>query len=345
MEAIMDSKKIVILIIIALVPIMGISAAEIKDIRSYSDNNKTRITVELDDNVQYQTQFDSEKNIIIYLLNTKIGSVNRLTKINDKLVKTVTLKENEDNVCVKTTLIKSATFIIFSLISPFRIVIDIIPTEKFDISGPISVALNNNKIIAEPKPKEPNIIAQIDKHENQSIEKENTTEPKARINENDLESLSQETVCIPFLVDFLSLRLKSQNIMFIQLALDIVFAIALLLTGISFIKFKHKYEGQKNVNLIKKKHFFTDILDEVGNHQEEKSIEKSENTNNKKINNDEKNKEINGNISLPKEYEKVYELSQRGMDRISISQKSNIPIGEVNLILDLMKSRKESNIV
>jgi hypothetical protein len=43
--------------------------------------------------------------------------------------------------------------------------------------------------------------------------------------------------------------------------------------------------------------------------------------------------------SVSKQYEKVYEMAQRGIDPISISQKNNIPIGEVNLILDLIKSK------
>ena len=43
--------------------------------------------------------------------------------------------------------------------------------------------------------------------------------------------------------------------------------------------------------------------------------------------------------SVSKQYEKVYEMAQRGIDPISISQKNNIPIGEVNLILNLIKSK------
>ena len=36
---------------------------------------------------------------------------------------------------------------------------------------------------------------------------------------------------------------------------------------------------------------------------------------------------------------KVYELAELGMDRVTISRQSNVPIGEVNLILDLWKTR------
>jgi hypothetical protein len=46
-------------------------------------------------------------------------------------------------------------------------------------------------------------------------------------------------------------------------------------------------------------------------------------------------------ISVPKQYDKVHEMAQRGMDPLSISQKSNIPIGEVTLILDLIKAKRE----
>ncbi len=54
---------------------------------------------------------------------------------------------------------------------------------------------------------------------------------------------------------------------------------------------------------------------------------------------DEKNASDESKI---KQYDKVQELAEKGIDPISISQKSNIPVGEVNLILDLIRARKDS---
>lgn len=340
----MDSKRYVILVIMVIFPILSVSAAEVKEIRYYSDIDKTRITVELDNNVQYQTQFDSGKNIIIYLLNTQIGSANKLTTINDKLVRTVTLTENENNVCIKTALIKSATFMVFSLNSPFRIVIDIIPAEKFSASGPINVESVNKRVLEESEKQEQNIITPTDKPKISSTEKQNASQPHVQNREFDANSLSQvETEQVVSRLDFLYSKLENKNVMVIQFALDLVFAVVISIMSISFVRFKRSHEIQRAEKLVKKKQIFADVIGEVENKQASQLNEnvELENPSIKQKNNGEKNK---GNISIPKEYEKVYELFQRGMDRISISQKSNIPIGEVNLILDLIKSRKESNV-
>ena len=341
----MNSRKIVFLIILIIFPILSVSAAEVREIRYYSDTDKTRITVELDDNVVYQTQFDSEKNITIYLLNTKIGSANKLTRINDKLVRTVTLMENENNVYIKTTLIKSATFTVFSLNSPFRIVIDVIPVEKFSTSGPINVESANKKILEESeKQEQQNIMTSVNKQEIVSEQKKNVSQPQVQIKEVNDKLLSQVEAeqALSRLDSFYSM-LENKNVMVIQIALDIVFAIVISIMSISFMQFKRAYVGQSSEKLFKKKQIFTDVMGELENKKTSQVDENAEleNPNMKQKNNGEKNK---GNISIPKEYEKVYELFQRGMDRISISQKSNIPIGEVNLILDLIKSRKESNV-
>jgi hypothetical protein len=44
------------------------------------------------------------------------------------------------------------------------------------------------------------------------------------------------------------------------------------------------------------------------------------------------------------QYSKVYELAKLGMDRLEIAKKSNIPIGEVNLILDLPTASSQGNL-
>lgn len=340
----MNNRRIVILIILIVFPILSVEATEVRQIRYYSDTNKTRITVELDDKVQYQTQFDSEKNIIIYLLNTKMGSANKLTRINDTLVRTVTLMENEDNVCIKTALIKSATFTVFSLNSPFRIVIDIIPVEKFSASGPINVESVNKKISEESKKPEQNIMTQVNKQKIVSMEKQNVNQPQFQTKEVDTKPSSQvETEQAMSWLDSFYSKLENKNVIVIQIALDLILIVGISIVSISFMQYKRTHEGQKAEKLVKKKQIFADVISELENKQTSQVDENIEigNPNIKKTNNLEKNK---GNISIPKEYEKVYELFQRGMDRISISQKSNIPIGEVNLILDLIKSRKESNV-
>jgi hypothetical protein len=44
---------------------------------------------------------------------------------------------------------------------------------------------------------------------------------------------------------------------------------------------------------------------------------------------------------VQEQYSKVYELAKLGMDRLEIAKKSNIPIGEVNLILDLSRASSQ----
>ncbi len=173
-------------------------------------------------------KFDSEKNIIIYLLNTKVGSAKKLTRINDKLVKTVALEENENSLYIKTTLIKSATFTVFSLSSPFRIVIDIIPVEKFSTSGPISVESVNE--LAELEKQDQNVTTLISKQEAGGIKKENVNQPQVQIEEGDDKSILQ----VNSKLDFLYSKLKNENFMLFQIALDLVFTIVLSIMGISF---------------------------------------------------------------------------------------------------------------
>jgi hypothetical protein len=44
--------------------------------------------------------------------------------------------------------------------------------------------------------------------------------------------------------------------------------------------------------------------------------------------------------AIPPQYGRVQEMAQHGMDSASISQRSDIPVAEVNLILDLIKARR-----
>ena len=37
-------------------------------------------------------------------------------------------------------------------------------------------------------------------------------------------------------------------------------------------------------------------------------------------------------------------MAQRGMDPVLISEKSEVPVGEVNLILDLIKARRSERV-
>lgn len=131
------------------------SAAEVTDIRANSEQDKTRIVIEIDEPVQYQTHFSmldaptSSPSISISLFNTRLGSIRKATSINsdslalgdprDELVKTVAFKEIAGNIVdVGISLKQHANFNVFSLDSPDRVVIDIIPAEVEQAVGAYS---------------------------------------------------------------------------------------------------------------------------------------------------------------------------------------------------------------
>lgn len=96
---------------------------------------------------------------------------------------------------------------------------------------------------------------------------------------------------------------------------------------------------KKNRRTLKNNPVFADMLIEIEGRKQ--NPEKKANKKSKNIEEEipEDSKSINDE-KVTKQYDKIQELAQRGIDPITISQRSNIPVGEVNLILNLIKARK-----
>ena len=119
----------VITMVVILVP--QSVATEAVTIRASSEADKTRIVVELDAAARYQVQHTSDQDISICLLETGIGHISTTPTISDELVDAVSLKEIVGNIVdINISLKRPASFAVFPLESPDRIVIDIMPAEE-----------------------------------------------------------------------------------------------------------------------------------------------------------------------------------------------------------------------
>jgi predicted transcriptional regulator len=133
--------KIIIIAIFALFT-FSVTCAEtsiIENVRHYTEKEKTRIVIQLDQDAKYQTKYDKEHNLIISLVNGKIGSSQNLIKVNDGLVGTVSLKEEKGKANIIISFTKPAAFNVFPLESPNRIVIDTTTYENILTPGVIEV--------------------------------------------------------------------------------------------------------------------------------------------------------------------------------------------------------------
>ena len=139
------------------------------------------------------------------------------------------------------------------------------------------------------------------------------------------------------------------NLKLIQFGFDSVLIASLIFMGVCFYRSKKhapatsslgledmpEVEKPKPVKKVRNGKTFANMMNELDS---VKPISDESNYDNRQS---AKEKSKRESLPLPKEYEKVFELDQRGLDRLTISQKSNIPIGEVNLILDLLKPHKD----
>lgn len=331
-------KTIILVLFLLVTFIMRIEAAEIKGIRYYSDKEKTRIVIQLSDSTQYKTNYDKDHNLIISILKAEIETTDKSYKINDGLVDSVVLKKavSGDVIVANVSLIKPATFNVFPLESPSRIVIDASPFENIIKPEVVAISEQDMEIVpTQTQEEKPDTTGTI-----------NNAKPQPSIAQPSESSEPNEASSFGVNVPIVRRIFESGSYGIIQLVFDI-----LVLTALVYIAFKMK-EAIRIVRLVKKNrknlkenNVFADMLDELENGH---SNQDPENTNIKeqenieeKIGDDDKDEE---KITFPKQYEKIQELAQRGMDPISISEKSDIPVGEVNLILDLIRSRKESQI-
>jgi hypothetical protein len=139
-----------VLAILSVFLITNAEATDVEGIKYYTENDKTRIVIQLDHDAKYQIKYDKNLNLSISLVESKIADPNKTYEVNDGLVNTIDLKEVKDNtVIINISFDKPAAFEVFSLESPSRIVIDattfedIITPEVISITGlePSNLAL------------------------------------------------------------------------------------------------------------------------------------------------------------------------------------------------------------
>lgn len=117
--------KFIMLIIIIMVFTTYSEAAEIQNIRYYSEKDQTRVVIQLDSDAKYKMQYDKKHNLTISLIKSTIGNANQLYKIDDTLINTIEIKEVNDSLLnIFIDLKKPTAFNVFPLESPSRIVID-----------------------------------------------------------------------------------------------------------------------------------------------------------------------------------------------------------------------------
>ncbi len=274
--------------------------------RASSDAGRTRIVIEFDEPAQYQAQYTSTPSISVCLPETGLGDIKRTVRINDDLVEAITLKEIMGNtVDVNVSLRRHASFTIFPLESPDRIVIDVMSSEASPSHETIGIGIG--KLIDKPTVSAAG------------------TDPKPA---NRLKSL------LPF---------QFSKSVIARLCFDALLVISLIIMAISLWRVSRI--SKKDPAALKKYQTFADMVNKNSRFRRKRERPTSEQhlvtvkaaAAEKHHKRREKKRDGIGAASTQKQYRKVHELAQLGMDPLAISRQSNVPIGEVNLILDLSK--------
>ena len=310
---------------LATIPVFRISAVAVVDTRVNSEVNKTRIVIQLNGPAQYQIQSTSEPGISVSLLKTGLETIRRTTSIDNELVKGITIKEIAGNIVdVNISLKGDANFTVFPLESPDRIVIDIMPTDIMPVAATEIVPLSVEH------------TSGTETKDSSSADSDNShagADPNPDAVEKGLISS-----ILPF---------QAKDYMLAQLILNVVLVTALIVMGIKLWSIAKA--SRKNHKVLKKNQDFADIIGGLQQQARGKnntvgvlhSAAAQLGTPDRGSKRTKKKRRRAQTASLQEQYRKVYELAQLGLDRLAISQQSNVPIGEVNLILDLSKTRQQ----
>lgn len=346
-------KIALIIITLFTIPITHAESIEIKGLKHYSEDAKTRIVINLSEPAQYKTQFDLEQNIILSLLKTRLDSSVKSSNINDGLVETVTFDNTKgDIINIKILLERPAAFNVFPLEAPDRIVIDVLPVDN--ILNPEVVAISpSGSEESSPQTEKTTPSALTTKgtttNENNEVKESFTDDNQKTDNTAGILSTGSETE---------SGKSKLTTKSFIDYGFNAVILIALIYTGFK-IRGVSKFARliRKNSRMLKENPAFANMLNEMEKERSQESVNlpkkveqivDTQNINNEDFEEKEEKEEekdsVLETVTIPKQYEKVEEMAQRGMDPVSISKKSEVPVGEVNLILDLIKARRSERV-
>ena len=315
---------LIITAMLVAIPIFQSQATRLRRIRSDSKADATRIVLDLDGVARYRTQYTMEPGISICLFETSLGAIRNTTSVDDELVETVITKEVTTDEQVQTVvdiaLKRRVTASVFALSN--RLVIDLAPDLAMLAAQPLDPPAEEpgeDVAALAPSPKVDAEVLSLSPREDVS---------KADDSRTAFAALPQWHVLAQF-------------------GFNAFLMIALVVIG---IKLWRVARVSKRNSSASNGQDFVDMIAKLQPGVEKKSISAAaEHTVSVKSNTPvkmEKRKKKKEQVAYPvarqKRYEKVHKLAQLGMDRLAISQESSIPIGEVNLILDLSKARLQS---
>jgi len=324
-------KRYLILIIIFMLFVvfeLQVNAAKITDIRSYSESNKTRIVFQFDNLVQYHVKNTIESGILIYLLQTELDHREQAINVNSQQIKSITANEIVHGVLEIRILFKEKVlYDIFYLNSPFCIVIDILSTvNTVGIPGSIQLVNTDFDLLEHKNSENGGVITTSDDIGQGDKNHKNTNNSQYTKNKNSDNLFHYIT------------QLLVEKYMLIHPYFNILFMIGIIAISIR-IFYMNKFLKNNLINNRNQefKNTMNNLEENLANENRDEKVKIPKNS--KTLLKTEKKETKTDDIVQPdshtKQYEKVYKLAELGLDRLAISKKSNIPIGEVNLILDL----------
>jgi len=225
-------------------------AAEIQNIRYYSEKDQTRIVIQLDSDAKYKMQYDKKHNLSIILLKSTAGNISKLYKVDDALINSIELKEINDGLLnVFVDLKKPAAFNMFPLESPSRIVIDattyenVIEPEIVSVSDQYSmVSLKSETDVAKPEIVKTSNSSEIT-DEDLPLQENSTASENHKVKRSWLSGFDYSLISAFF------------DILFLIFIIYMNFKIGYLAKFANLIK--------KNRLLLKGNQFFTNIMNEL----------------------------------------------------------------------------------
>jgi hypothetical protein len=251
-------------------------------------------------------------------------------------VRTVALKEVMGNIVeASISLMSGAAFTIFPLESPDRIVIDVVSDAAMEAVQPLILSEDTPEAKPADPPETPIQAAAILESKDTGISEEPVqASTKAS---PDITKAATDTTSL--------FSLSKIDSALAQLCFNVLLVVVLIIMGIELWYISRI--SKRNRNALKENVDFSHIMSKLGLEEKSDSL-KGQPTlsvkpdNSGKLQKKRRRKEKAPQLSAQqKQYEEVHKLAQLGMDRMQIAQQSKIPIGEVNLILDLSKARSQ----
>jgi len=342
-EDIMKTANIIFLALLAFILVQQANPVEVGWTRYYLESDKTRIVFWLDEIPQYKTYYNQEDNTIcITMSDARLGRPSKRFNVNSQFVNFISLKQTDiDTVDIKISLPKPANYKVFDIKSPALIIVDVTSAKNVLTT---ETSANSPKELKTDL----NIVSKnVNNSVNNSVKPVTPVKTDTKENTKTLPAEPTELSVMDF--QWQSLESLNGNVLaIIQYVFDL-----LILSAVIYVIIKVRSINKlaryirRNHRRLKDNPIFADMLNEIEKgykQSSEKETKKKSSSDKEKTLKDtgsEDKKDINDESSI-KQYDKVQELAKKGIDPISISEKSNIPVGEVNLILDLLRARKDS---